>query len=357
MPSVIDPLEALRAACVQKGVIELLESEDGTPTEDINIAQYVRLNDKTLSLNSTTRFKHAGDENGVNLRQVIFCWLCKDLNVAEYISKCEENDIEDFPFLERADLIAYLEGSVNESQFIEPTGGETRRAKGRDEFSPALKRIYAAEKPLINHNTVLHGTKTIDFGYVRKEAQQMFLQKNSQQTNRQTVASPASSHGSGSRNRDPIILLSPSASAILNMSNIKDFLSNGRFEPPSASSDSNFLFINRTSPRLGRTVRFAFVDSTERFKPDYWDRVVAVFTTGQAWQFKSYKWSNPNDLFQKVKGFYVSYANDNAPAATKSWNIEKVSIDRTHRFRDREISEHIWDSIEKWMLAHGWARR
>ena len=42
------------------------------------------------------------------------------------------------------------------------------------------------------------------------------------------------------------------------------------------------------------------VDSTEalaKFGPDAWDRVVCVMTTGQAWQFRPYKWTEPKTLF------------------------------------------------------------
>ena len=42
------------------------------------------------------------------------------------------------------------------------------------------------------------------------------------------------------------------------------------------------------------------VDSTDalaKFGPDAWDRVVCVMTTGQAWQFKPYKWNDPKVLF------------------------------------------------------------
>ena len=42
------------------------------------------------------------------------------------------------------------------------------------------------------------------------------------------------------------------------------------------------------------------VDGTEalaKFGADAWDRVVCVMTTGQAWQFKPYKWNEPKTLF------------------------------------------------------------
>ncbi len=46
--------------------------------------------------------------------------------------------------------------------------------------------------------------------------------------------------------------------------------------------------------------RYFVVDSTEalaKFGADAWDRVVCVMTTGQAWQFRPYKWNDPRQLF------------------------------------------------------------
>ena len=54
--------------------------------------------------------------------------------------------------------------------------------------------------------------------------------------------------------------------------------------------------------------RYYVVDSTEalsKFGQDAWDRVVCVMTTGQAWQFKPYKWNDPKVLFHH--GTYYSY--------------------------------------------------
>ena len=49
-----------------------------------------------------------------------------------------------------------------------------------------------------------------------------------------------------------------------------------------------------------KCARYFVVDSTEalsKFGQDAWDRVICVMTTGQAWQFKPYKWNDPKILF------------------------------------------------------------
>jgi len=117
------------------------------------------------------------------------------------------------------------------------------------------------------------------------------------------------------------------------------------------------LYVNRSLPSINPThpTRFIIVDSPDRFKPDYWARVVAVFTTGQLWQFKSYKWSTPQELFSHVKGVYAGWADEAPPAVVASWgNVQLVNVDKHKRFKDKEVMERFWDELETWMVKKGW---
>jgi parafibromin len=114
-----------------------------------------------------------------------------------------------------------------------------------------------------------------------------------------------------------------------------------------------------------RLMRFILADSTINFKPDYWQRLVAVFTTGQSWQFKTYKWSNPPELFRHAAGIYVGMTGEYVPNQITEWGRgvntfevarwdEKKGVDGAGRWRDREIVENIWAIIEENMRAKGW---
>lgn len=172
-----------------------------------------------------------------------------------------------------------------------------------------------------------------------------------------------------SRRPDPIILLSPSASSLLKMSNIKSFLESGLYIPAdgansTSTSTASILHISRLIPSIDqmRSIRFIIVDTPEQFKPEYWGRVVAVFTTGQVWQFKSYKWQQPTELFRHILGVYVGWRGEPLPETVRSWGrgVLRVGIDKYvpggSRWRDREIVESIWKSIEEGMRAKGWTR-
>jgi parafibromin len=192
------------------------------------------------------------------------------------------------------------------------------------------------------------------------------------------------------------------------MSNIKSFLSDGIYVPPdhptlATHTSSNILQIVRnihtvTDPSKSASLsaagtqsvnlsaarkptRFILVDSTADFKPDYWNRLVAVFTTGQTWQFKSYKWSSAPELFKHATGIYVGWRGEDVPKEVKGWGrgVRSFAIDRwdeksanlnggttaagggiagpvggSTRWRDLEVVEGIWTAIEEGMRARGW---
>lgn len=320
-----------------------------------------------------------------------------------------------------------------------PTVVEETLPSKEPPYDPTVADIYKNEHVFLDHNSALHGSKLIDFSQVGKECRESIINvvKNAHrsssgrnghhqgQQNRHQQYPPnsangrngvsgrnpydrnpnapglaprptsvstggllpragsASSHGAalsrGSRPKDPIILLSPSTSALLNMGNVRAFLEQGEFIPKmSGLGAPDLIHINRYSTRLGHQnssnavpsssgsstngngnktkIKFVVVDNVDKFtKPEYWDRVVAVFVTGQAWQFKSYRWPSPSDLFQHVAGFYLAYQGERVPPELGTWrNVMVTQIPKNERFRDREAAEMIWNQIEKWMLSKGW---
>ena len=150
------------------------------------------------------------------------------------------------------------------------------------------------------------------------------------------------------------------------MSNIKSFLGDGIFIPPNTAdtTSSNLLHLNRKMKSISsQDLRFILVDSTTNFKPPYWARVVAIFTTGQTWQFKSYKYPNASELFSHYPGIYVGWQGEDPPEQVEalgrgvlSVKVDKWTGSEKGRWRDREVVESIWQRIEEGMRRGGWTR-
>ncbi|KAG6906090.1 hypothetical protein DXG01_015972 [Tephrocybe rancida] len=99
--------------------------------------------------------------------------------------------------------------------------------------------------------------------------------------------------------------------------------------------------------------KYFIVDSVEalsKFSADAWDRVVCVIATGQAWQFRPYRWNKPIQLFHHgsfvgiVKGIYVSWANDPPNTKIKDRNVMELKIDLHSRHVDRPVVETCGDT-------------
>ena len=103
---------------------------------------------------------------------------------------------------------------------------------------------------------------------------------------------------------------------------------------------------------------------------------MAVFTTGQVWQFRGYKWREPQELFGHVLGIFVGERRGPVPNEVKGWGsgVKSFFVDRWderaqgagvepslregRRWRDREVVEEVWRTIEQYMRSKGdWARK
>ncbi|KAE9984049.1 hypothetical protein BLS_003200 [Venturia inaequalis] len=385
---------------------------------DLAKATYIHFNtpegSKTYPLKQATRFILPATGKEVDLRSVYFAWTNREKTVPDYLNAGKEFNnglaapggaggrLENLGFSERKQLESWLDGSSagEENDYIKPLEAEKAAAaargsaavasgaaggiptikgagiaaapvKGLRSQDPRLAEIYRGERPMGDRNTILRGIKPTDFSHVRKQCD-IYLGRN--RSRHAAVPTPMTSNSSlvsnlkkpSARRLEPIILLSPSASSLLRMSNIKQFLDLGMFAPADSGSTATILHIQRTMPTIdSRPLRFILVDSADQFKPDYWQRVVAVFTTGQTWQFKSYKWQTPQELFAHALGIYIGWHGEPIPAAVLGWgrSVKTAQIDHWSqgqgekgRWRDREIVEGLWTAIEESMRAKGWGK-
>ncbi|KAI0204787.1 RNA pol II accessory factor, Cdc73 family-domain-containing protein [Astrocystis sublimbata] len=407
-PTEHDPLLLLRQSIASgSAVVPTVSADVGAPEVALSQSTHLTFTSPAhiaLPIETPTRF--VSGDTPVDLRSIYFTWLNREVAIPEYNSFASQlntdlagkGQVHKFTYIEKLDLITWLEGASEDSECIKPLAGDkdgsastaaaalaskgaaapainsTLGRSGKGTLDPRLAGIHNGERKMGDRNTLLRGIKPTDFSHVRKLAAGFTTKKSSHPSSTHIANNPSIASHQKQKRPDPIILLSPSASSLLRMSNIKSFLEGSQYVPPhhaSASNTSaNMLQINRLMKDIdtNRPMRFILVEGTEQFKPEYWNRVVAVFTTGQSWQFKNYKWSNPNELFRHVPGIFVGWRGEQPPESVCAWGhrVMNVAVDRwtnpgmttvdSSRWRDREVVESIWKTIENNMRSKGWKR-
>ena len=119
---------------------------------------------------------------------------------------------------------------------------------------------------------------------------------------------PTAANGKTSSTKDsrpPIIIVPSALSGIISSINAADFLENSTYVPiedkrKAGAPREKERYISRILSG-GIRSKYLLIDSP-KLSPKDWDRVVAVFATGQGWQFKDWPvgFSNPVELFSKV---------------------------------------------------------
>lgn len=143
------------------------------------------------------------------------------------------------------------------------------------------------------------------------------------------AATPAPS--SSSFGKYPIIILPGSLTTCITMINVKDFLLEGMYisveEKRSAGAvkERETLLIRDLPGNAGRLI-YRVIDDPTRLKDEEWSLVVAVFATGQLWQFKGWKYPTPVALFQNVLGVHVCVDSAAVDANILSWNCRVLKV-------------------------------
>lgn len=354
-------LQALREATVKSAPIKFYEGDD--VVDLIKTATHAQFGDSPkFDLSASTNFYNEGAQQ--LLRAVVFSWLHEKSSIVDYKNECLENGIADFKFLVKAELTAWLNGSSDTCSFIKDesqqtngTAAPTEESKKRKLEDPQMERIANIERDFVDHNAALRGSKNIEFGYLISDAKRFISQLKGSKSKSSKTTGPTGTK------KQPIIIVSPATTALLSLTNVKQFLEDGKFVEPSATSNTKpadgIVTLHHSSERLiSAGHHFMVVDNVEVFtKPEYWDRVVAIFTTGQAWQFAKYKYPKPEELFQRYAGYYVSYTGDVVPRQIKEWNVSEIQVDRgDKRFRDKMIVRDFWADIERILVSKGYGR-
>ncbi|KAI4518664.1 hypothetical protein K525DRAFT_259308, partial [Schizophyllum commune Loenen D] len=331
MADASDPLLALREAIKSKSPITF--SKDGASVPSLASATHIHLSPSlTLPRSTPTRWKKTGNET-YTLDALYLVHQLQGASGGEYMKQARENGmtVGMVSITERKAVLDYLEGRIDDHPSIihskdagkgegSAAAGATTSPQKRRHYVPdakdvqIVKRMRQNEVELEDRSTVLRGQKLNDFTNLRNVyAEKLKKLKDSSKTG---AAVPAPAVGLEPKARvhgAPIILVSSSPTALITMYNVQRFLGEAVFETSQEarqkagnSRPPELIHIYRkvdvpsndgTTAMRQATRRYAVYDNAEKMPPDGWDRVVCVLTTGQAWQFRPYKWSEPRTLF------------------------------------------------------------
>ncbi|XP_064649629.1 parafibromin-like isoform X2 [Lineus longissimus] len=166
--------------------------------------------------------------------------------------------------------------------------------------------------------------------------------------------SPGQKKGS----RTPIIIIPAATTSLITMYNAKDILQDYRFFSTEEKKQQgvrrdNEVLIQRRKDAGGLTVPYRIIDNPSKLSREDWDRVVAVFVQGPAWQFKGWPWDgNPVDIFAKIKAYHLKWADLPLDNNVKKWAVTVINLERLKRHLDRAKLQQIWEELDKHMIKN-----
>jgi len=154
--------------------------------------------------------------------------------------------------------------------------------------------------------------------------------------------------------KTPIIIIPAASQSLITMLNTKDILQDLKFvsnqdKKTQGAKRDNEVLIHRSKPN-GNSVPYRIIDNPLKLSTDDWDRVVAVFVQGPAWQFKGWPWGGlPVDIFAKIKGFHLKWVELPLDLNVKKWSVHVMSLDRNRRHLDRATLQQFWEHLDRYM--------
>ncbi|KAK6631836.1 accessory factor associated with RNA polymerase II [Polyplax serrata] len=152
--------------------------------------------------------------------------------------------------------------------------------------------------------------------------------------------------------RTPIIIIPAASTSLITMYNAKDILQDLRYittdekKNSGVKRDNEVLLQRRKDGVL--TVPYRVIDNPQKLSNADWDRVVAVFVMGPAWQFKGWPWDgNPVEIFSKICAFHLKYDEMRLDTNVGKWAVNVIELSRTKRHLDRAALMLFWEKLDK----------
>uniref|UniRef100_A0A8C8J9L2 Parafibromin n=1 Tax=Oncorhynchus tshawytscha TaxID=74940 RepID=A0A8C8J9L2_ONCTS len=183
---------------------------------------------------------------------------------------------------------------------------------------------------------------------------------------RVSQARPPPNQKKGSRT--PIVIIPAATTSLITMLNAKDLLQDLKFvtseekKKQGIQRDNEVLLQRRKDQiqpggaTLSVTVPYRVIDQPLKLAPQDWDRVVAVFVQGPAWQFKGWPWllpdGSPVDIFAKIRAFHLKYDEQKMDPNVQKWDVTVLELSHHKRHLDRPMFLKFWETLDRYMVKH-----
>ncbi|XP_054158083.1 parafibromin-like [Oppia nitens] len=154
--------------------------------------------------------------------------------------------------------------------------------------------------------------------------------------------------------RTPIIIIPATTTSLISMYNAKSILQELKFVDHKTGEQrrENEILIQRRKTD-GTSVPYRIIDNPLKLSSDDWDRVVAVFVQGPAWQFKGWPWDgNPVEIFARIKAFHLKFDEMKLDTNVAKWSVEIIELSRNKRHLDRANLLKFWSLLDGHIIKH-----
>ncbi|KAI8347465.1 RNA pol II accessory factor, Cdc73 family-domain-containing protein [Mortierella sp. GBAus27b] len=389
-----DPLSLLREFTIAKKPITLINAT-GTLVTELTDATHVVFKDDTQTYTfprtTPTNYRRGASDEMYTLETLLFLLQRAHQSVAEYSLEGAQKHIPIVSILDKRSVLDYLTGATATApNIVHPStetskrprddatddqqDGETKRRKsitqtGRPDENEMVRLIISRERLARTTASILRGKKS--FANIQKIGASILLKSKSKDekapakkgdqkpsgaaptsSSSRPAATPAPASSASSQNKSrssssrvPIIIVPAALTSMLTMYNAKQFLEEHSFV-------DSLDIRNKGESKPARLVvehrkkQYHIFDNADNFKPEDWERVIAVFTAGAEWQFKRWKWSKPIELFAHVKGFHLKWADEQPKENITSWNVEVFSVRWHTPHNDITLATQVVERVE-----------
>ena len=155
----------------------------------------------------------------------------------------------------------------------------------------------------------------------------------------------------------PIIVIPSAFGSIINSTNAREMLQDNSYIPLEEARARGMERVTeqtilRKIPGSNIELPYKLIDNPTKLADEEWKSVVAVFATGQAWQFKGWKWAEPRQLFANVLGVHICVDDTAISENILQWSCKVLQINRSKRHSDAIAMNKFWEHVDQFVKIH-----